>query len=121
MSTETRITTDRDPRIDGAETTTTDVMTAVIIIAMTGTTIMLDMMTIAMTGMTDGTHALIGETATATHATIEDLMTTADGTLLKMTSATPTHLGTTHHQTRPRINNNSFHTQTERTPAARPT
>ena len=96
-------------------------MTAMIAIAMTGTTIMIGMMMIGMTGMIGGTHATIGEPATATHAIIEGITTTADGIPLKTTRATPTRLGPTHQHTRQGTNYNRFHTQTDLTPTTRPT
>ena len=119
IPTKTTITIDHDHRIDDARKTITVEMTAVIAIAMTGTTIMIVMMMIGMTGMIGGTHVTIGETATATHTTIEGITTTADGMLLKTTSETPTHLGPTHQHTRRGTNRN--HTQTELKPATRPT
>mgnify|MGYP000665681772 CR=1 FL=1 len=121
IPTETTITIAHDHRIDDAGTTITVEMTAGIAIATTGTTIMIVTTMIGMTGMIGGTHVTIGETETATHATIEGTTTTADEMLLQTTSGTPMHLGPTHHQTRQGINRNSSHTQTGLTPATRPT
>ena len=78
-------------------TTITVEMTVGIAIATTGTTIMIVTTMIRMPGMIGGTHVTIGETETATHATIEGTTTTADEMLLQMTSGTPMHLGPTHH------------------------
>ena len=116
----TTITTAHDPRIDDAETTITVEMTAVIAIATTRTMIMIVTTMIGMTGMTGGTHVTIGETATATHATIEGTTTTVDGMLLQMTSETPTPRRPTHQHTRRGTNHNRSHTQSELTPATRP-
>ena len=111
--TETTRTIDHDHRIDDAGTTITVEMTAVIAIAMTGTTIMIVTMMIEMKGMIDGTPVTIGATETTTHATIEGTTTTADEMPTQTINGTTMHLGPTHHQTGRGNNYHSYHPQTE--------
>ena len=121
MPTETRITIDRDPRIDDAETPITVEMTAGIAIAMTGTTIMIVMTMIGMTGMIGGIHVTIGETETATPATIEGTTKIADETATPTINEITMHLGPTLHQTGRGMNCHNSHPQNEQKPVTRPT